>query len=176
MSSNLSVAEVLSNLEQRVVFLREQEAFHGEQEAHHREQEVLHREQRALHAAELEKVMQSLEAFRAVSASAVDLAVPPAPRSRPAAVDVAKLPSSGRLMVSRLVRLAVESPELAEPFGATAVAAETSRRFRDHLREPIRPRTASDVLRRMLAEGELRLAHKGRALHEALYTRKRTGP
>ena len=169
MSSNLSVAEVLSNLEQRVVFHREQEAFHGEQEA-------LHREQRALHAAELEKVLQNLEAFRTVSASAVDLAVPPAPKSSPAAIDEAKLPSSGRLMVSRLVRLAVESPELAEPFGATAVAAETNRRFRDHLREPIRPRTASDVLRRMLAEGELRLAHKGRALHEALYTRKRTGP
>jgi hypothetical protein len=176
MSSNLSVAEVLSNLEQRVVFHREQEAFHGEQEAHHREQEGLHREERALHAAELEKVLQNLEAFRTVSASAVGLAVPPAQKSRSAEVDEAKLPSSGRLMVSRLVRLAVESPELAEPFGATAVAAETNRRFRDHLREPIRPRTASDVLRRMLAEGELRLAHKGRAVHEALYTRRRTGP
>lgn len=169
MSSNLSVAEVLSNLEQRVAFHREREAFHGEQEAHHQER-------RALHAAELEKVLQSLEAFRAVSASAVDLAVPPAPKSMPAAVDEAKLPSSGRLMVSRLLRLAVESPDLAEPFGPTAVAAETNRRFRDHLREPVMPRTASDVLRRMLAEGELRLAHKGRALHEALYTRKRTGP
>jgi hypothetical protein len=169
MSSDLSVKEVLSNLEQRVVFHREQEAFHAEQEVHHREQ-------RARHAAELEKVLQSLEGFRTVAASAVDLAVPPPSSSKPVVLDEAELPPPGRLRVSRLLRLVIESPELAEPFGATVVAAEANRRFQDHLHEPVGPRTASDVLRRMLDEGGLQLVREGRPAHEALYTRRRAAP
>jgi hypothetical protein len=165
MSSDLSVKEVLSHLEQRAAFHREQEAFHGEQE-------VYHREQRALHAAELEKVLQSLEGFRAASASAVDLAVPPLAKPQP--MEEVELPPPGRLRVSRLLRLVVASQDLAEPFGASAVAAEANRRFRDHLSEPVGPRTASDVLRRMLDEGELQLARAGRPSHEALYTRRRS--
>ncbi|HEX3551706.1 MAG TPA: hypothetical protein VIA62_00580 [Thermoanaerobaculia bacterium] len=165
MSSKLSVEEVLANLEQRAVFHREQEAFHAQQE-------VLHREERAAHAVELEKVLQSLEAFRTVSASAVELARPLAPKSVAAPVDDATLPPPGRLMVSRLLRLVVQSPGLEEPFGPTAVAAEANRRFPDRLREPVSPRTASDVLRRLLAEGEVQLARDGKAFHEALYQRK----
>jgi hypothetical protein len=166
MSSKLSVEDVLSNLEQRAVFHREQEALHAQKEVHHREQ-------RALHAAELEKVLQSLEAFRALAPSAVELARPLPLKTAPAvAIDEAKLPPSGRLMVSRLIRLAVESPDLPEPFGASAVVAEANRRFADRLREPVGPRTASDVLRRMLAEGEIQLAREGRPSHEALYARR----
>ena len=74
-------------------------------------------------------------------------------------------------MVSRLIRLVVERPGLAEPFGATAVAAEANRRFAACLREPIQVRAASDVLRRMHDEGRIRIARKGKPLHEALYTR-----
>jgi hypothetical protein len=172
MSSKLSVEEVLSNLEDRAVFHREQEAFHARQWEHHQEQQTLH-------AAELEKVLKSLEAFRAVSESAVVLAKPVAPKPVPAPpVPQAKepeLPPPGRLMTSRLLRLAVESPELQEPFSATTVAAETNRRFASHLRSPIGSRTASDVLRRMLAEGQLQLARKGKAFHEAWYQRVRGG-
>ncbi|HEX9942404.1 MAG TPA: hypothetical protein VGG03_10335, partial [Thermoanaerobaculia bacterium] len=80
MSSKLSVEEVLSNLEARAVFHRDQEALHAQQEVHHREQ-------RALHAAELEKVLQSLKAFRAAAPSAVELARSVAPKSVPAAID-----------------------------------------------------------------------------------------
>jgi len=75
-------------------------------------------------------------------------------------------------MVSRLVRLVVERSGLAEPFGASAVAAEANRRFADRLRQPIDQRTASDVLRRMLGEGEIHSARKGKAFHEALYARR----
>ena len=165
MSSKLSVEEVLANLEQRAVALREQEAFHAQQEVHHREQ-------RALCAAELEKVLQSLEAFRTVSATAVDLVRPLAASAVPrGTAEEEELPPPGRLQVSRFLRIVVESPGLEEPFGATAVAEEANRRFADHLRELISPRTASDVLRRMLAEGEIRLARKGKAFHEALYRR-----
>jgi hypothetical protein len=42
MSSKLSVEEVLSNLERRAVFHREQEALHARQAVHHQEQQGLH--------------------------------------------------------------------------------------------------------------------------------------
>lgn len=77
-------------------------------------------------------------------------------------------------MVGRLIRLATESPGLPEPFGPTAVAAEANRRFAGRLPEPVGPRAASDVLRRMLAEGELQLVREGKPFQEALY-RMRSG-
>jgi hypothetical protein len=161
MSSKLSVEDVLSQLEKRAAFHREREAFHSQQEAGHREE-------RTLHAVELEKVLQSLESFRTVAATAVDLTRPAA--AKPIA-DEQELPPPGRLQISRLLRSVILSPALPEPFGASAVAAEANRRIRDRL-PPIDRRTASDVLRRMLAEGAIRLAREGKAFHEALYTRR----
>jgi hypothetical protein len=170
MSSKVSVEEVLSNLEQRAVFHREQEAFHAQQEVHHREQ-------RAAHAAELAKVLESLEAFRAAAPAALELAKPVPSKQAPApAAEEANLPPPGRLMVGRLLRLAVHSPELPEPFSPSAVAAEANRRFAGRLEKPIGTRTASDTLRQMLAEGTVQLARKGGAAHQALYKRRpRTG-
>lgn len=164
MSSKLSVEEVLANLERRAVFHREQETVHAEQEIHHREQ-------RELHAAELTKVLQSLESFRAVAAEAVDLARLPVAKPVPAAAEE-KIPPPGRLRISRMLRLAVFSADLEEPFGATALAKAANRRFAGHLEQPVGLRTASDVLRRMLAEGEVQLAREGKAFHEALYSRR----
>ena len=40
MSSKLSIEKVLTNLEEREVFLRRQQAFHAQQEVHHREQQA----------------------------------------------------------------------------------------------------------------------------------------
>lgn len=170
MSSKLSVDEVLSNLEARAVFHREQEAFHAAREVHHREQ-------KAVHAAELVKVQENLEAFRSVAATAVELATPVATeKSAAPAVEEPKLPAPGRLMVGKLVWLAVKDPRMPEPFGPKAVAAETYRRFRDRLSKPIDGRTASDVLRRMRTAGEIELVRKGTAFHEALYRRKGRPP
>jgi hypothetical protein len=163
MSAKLSVAEVLSNLEARADFHRKREAFHAEQEAHHRDQ-------RATHAAELEKVLQSLETFRAVSSTALDLARQPLVHREHIATQI-EVPRSGRLMGSRLIRSVVERWAGSEPFGAAAVAQEVNRLFRDHLRRPVDERNASDVLRRMKREGLLHLARKGKAFHEALYAR-----
>jgi hypothetical protein len=167
MGSKLSVDEVLSNLERRAVFHREQEALHARQAAHHQEQQ-------ALHGAELEKVLQSLEAFRMVAASAVDLAqaLPPVASSPAPAVDAAVLPPPGRKMVARLLKLVLESSDLPEPFGPTAVAAEANRRFAERLSKPVEARTASDVLRRVAAEGGIELVREGLPFHEALYKRK----
>ncbi len=158
MSPKLSVEELLSTLEQRAVSLREEEAVHARQEAHHREQ-------RALLAAELEKVTQNLEALRTVVSATADLVK----RTKPVAVP--DLPPPGRLMVGKLLRMVVEDGGLQEPFSPAAVAAEANRRFADRLRKPIDPRTASDVLRRLLAEGRIRLARAGRGTQGALYTR-----
>jgi hypothetical protein len=167
MSSKLSVEDVLAHLETRAVFHREQEALHAQQETHHQEQKVFH-------AAELERVLASLEAFRTVATQAVDLARPLAAAAA-ATVEEEKLPPPGRLMVSRLLRLTVATSNLPEPFSPTAVAAEANRRFAQRLKKPIGSRTASDVLRRLVGEGELQVAREGKAFHEALYAKRRPG-
>lgn len=164
MSSKLSVEEVLANLEERLSFHRAQEALHAQQEAHHQKQ-------RAVHAAEVAKVQQNLDAFRAVIPSVMELAAPARTRSGNAMPQVA-MPPAGRLMVSRLLRQIALSPALAEPFGPTSLAAEANRAFSDRLPRPIGRRTASDVLRRMLAAGEIQLSRDGKAFHEALYVRR----
>lgn len=162
MSSKLSVAEVLGSLEARAAFHREREAFHAAQEEQHRQE-------RARHAAELEKVLHNLEAFRSVSASAVEL-VQQGSSQEPAEPPV-KGPASGRLMVSRFIRTVVESRPEGEPFGASAVAAEVNRRFGDRLKKPIDTRAASDVLRRMSNARRIRLVRPGKAFSEAMYAR-----
>src|SRR5436305_12186742 len=98
MGSKLSVDEVLSNLERRAEIHREQAAVHAGHAAHHQEQQ-------ALHETELEKVLQSLEAFRGVAAPAVDLAqaLPPAVSSAASAIDPAMLPHPARKLVARLL-------------------------------------------------------------------------
>jgi len=170
MSSKLSIEDMLSQLEKREALHREREAFHAEQEVLHEQQQAHHREQRAVHAAELEKVRQSLATFRAAAASAVDLVGPVEPPAPPPVEP--KLPRPGRKFVSGLLQMAVASAELQEPFGPAAVAAEANRRFQAHLKEPVGPRTASDVLRRLAREGELQLVRKGKAHIEALYKRR----
>jgi hypothetical protein len=166
MSAKISVEEVLATLEQRAVFHREQEALHAQKAAQHQAEQ-------ARHAAELEKVTKSLEEFRAVAAAAVELAQPvPANADSPSEQEEIELPPPGRLMVSRLIRRIVERSGLAEPFSASAVAAEANRRFAARLRKPVHQRAASDVLRRMLAEGEISSSQEGKAFHEALYTRR----
>lgn len=164
MSSKLSVAEVLTNLEARAAFHREREAFHAQQEEQHRVE-------RARHAAELEKVLHNLETFRAASSSAVELVQQPHSQAPAPAEPQVKAPASGRMMVSRFIRSVVESREEGEPFGASAVTAEVNRRFADRLRRPIDTRMASDVLRRMNNARQIHLVRPGKAFSEALYAR-----
>src|SRR5947208_7500897 len=117
MSSELSVAGVLTKLEARTAHHREQQAFHAQQETHHREQ-------RALHEAELEKVQANLEAFRSVAATAVDLAAQ-APAAEPPATSIDIESGWGRLMVSRMIRVVVDSQVAGgEPYGGADIAEE----------------------------------------------------
>lgn len=167
MSAKLSVEDVLSTLEARAVFHRDREAFHAEQEVHHREQ-------RALHAAELARVHESLESFRAAAPTALELARERVGQESAPAPELAvqeDFTASGRTLGSRRIRRVVESWEPQKPFGPTEVAAEVNRRYRGQLRKSIGTRAASDVLRRMSSEGRIDLVRPGKAFHEALYQR-----
>jgi hypothetical protein len=137
---------------------------------------VHHREQRALHAAELARVEESLESFRAAAPTALELArerVGPVqesvPTPDPAALEI--LTASGRTPGSRRIRRVVANWDPEKPFGPTEVAGEVNRRYRGQIRKPIGTRAASDVLRRMHAEGKIVLVRPGKAFHEALYRR-----
>lgn len=161
LSSQLSVAQVLANLEAQM-------ALHREREAHHAAQEAFHREQRAVHAAEYETVARHYEAFKASAGGAAEIAArtsaPPEPPREMARPDGPTLPS-------RLVARVVAEIPAGESFGPSRVVAEVNRRFRGELRRPIDSRLASTALRRLLAEGRLRLVEKGTAHHEAVYRR-----
>ncbi|HYU33620.1 MAG TPA: hypothetical protein VEW48_15825 [Thermoanaerobaculia bacterium] len=163
MSTQLSVAQVLVNLEAQM-------AFHKEQESHHAQQEIFHREQQALHAAEYAKVAKHYEAFKATAEAAAEIAAavpakePPRPDEPP--------PSRGKpTRPSRLVARLVAGLPAGETFAPSGVAAEVNRRYGRELRKPLDSRLASTILRRLLAEGEIRLVEKGAAHHEALYTK-----
>jgi hypothetical protein len=159
MSTSLSVAQVLANLEKKLAFHRDQETLHAKQEA-------FHREQRAVHGAEIEKVAQHLEAFKAVAIPAAELATPPAPPPPPEEPDLGANP-----LISRLVSRVVASRPPDETFGASHIAAEVNRRYPTKLRRPVDPRTVSSALRRLRDTGHLHLVREGRAHHEALYAK-----
>jgi hypothetical protein len=161
LSAKLSVEEILTHLEKQM-------AFHKQKEEHHAAQEAFHREQKALHAAEHEAIVRHYEAFKETAGTAVEIAVR---TGMSAKASVRDLPP-GRLVVrSRLVaKLIAELPD-GELFQASTLAAEVNRRFREALREPADSRLVSAALRRMAANGIIRLAEKGSAHREARYVK-----
>jgi hypothetical protein len=161
MSAELSVSQVLANLEAQM-------AFHRERETHHAEQEAVHREKRDGHAAEYETVARHYEAFKASAGAATEIALRTVV---PAAAPPEEAPPAGPTMPHKLVARAVAAFPAGEVFSPSRVAAEVNRRFARELRKPIDPRLASTALRRLLALGRIRLKQKGAPHHEALYTR-----
>jgi hypothetical protein len=163
LSSDLSVAQVLANLERQVAFYKEKVAYHTEQEA-------FHREQRAVNAAELETVSKHYEAFKATAEGAAAVAartVAPPPKQQPAAPPVPVTPLRPHKLVARLV---AELPQ-GEVLTASKVAAEVNRRYRSELKKPIDRPLASVCLRRMAADGRVRLVKKGTAHIQAVYSK-----
>jgi hypothetical protein len=161
MSKSLSVEQMLAHLETRIASLRERRAFHAGQEAHHREH-------LALYDAELQTVLARFEAFKAAAEAAAEV-VRTSAQERPANEAIPQF--GNRPMVSRLVARVVEGWPEGQELGARAVAAEVNRRYRDVLKKPIRPGTASVVLRRLRKAGRIRQVRPGKALYEALYVR-----
>lgn len=162
MSSKLSIAQVVSNMESRLAFHRQQEAFHSQKAIHHREQQTMH-------AAEMEKLHASLESFKTAAESLAGLAEQPIPGQKPAqeAPDL----GTGQPKAAKVIRAVVKSYDEGEQFGANAIAAEVNRRHPDKLDAPVDSRTVSVVLRRMRSERKIHLVRQGKPHHEALYSR-----
>lgn len=162
MSKSLSVEQMLTHLEARIASLRERRAFHAEQEAYHRDQ-------LALHDAELQKVLERFEAFKAAAEAAAEVALPPAPAAPPEE----PIPTFGnRPMVSRLVTRVVESWPEGEELGAKAVATEVNRRYQEALKKPVTPGMVSVTLRRLRNARRIQQVRPGKALFEAVYVRE----
>ena len=170
MSTSFSVAEILARLEARIAHHEQQMGFHQQQEVHHREQS-------AAHGAELEKVRQHFESFKAAALPAADLAgvpVAPMPAGEEKPEDLREFVGK-RILVSKLIMRAIDHFGDDATFGANGVAAETNRRYYNQLKKPVDARKVSVVLRRLRDAGELHQVKPGGAAHEALYTKQRPG-
>ncbi len=169
MSAELSVGEVLAKLEAQM-------AYHRERAAHHAELETFHRERRAGHTAEYETVARHYDAFKATAGAAAEIAVrstvpaPPSPEPPPPAPEE-EAPPARILLSSRLVARAVDQWPAGEPFTATRLAAEVNRLYPRELRKPVDPRLTATTLRRLVAQGRVRLVQAGVPYHEAVYSR-----
>lgn len=166
MTTNLSIGQMLAQLERKIAHHRKQGAFHAEQEA-------LHREQKALHDAELQTALERFEAFQAAAAAAGELverdqriAAPPPP-----AEPKGSLANYRGMAVGQLVTLLLESKTPDETFGASALTEEINRRWGSKLPRRVSSRSVSVTLRRWAAAGRLRLVRDGKAYQESLYTK-----
>ncbi|MFY9821748.1 MAG: DUF3253 domain-containing protein [Thermoanaerobaculia bacterium] len=160
MNPNLSVAQLMANLEAQIAHFESQEALHAQQAA-------FHREQQQLNASELAKARERYEAFKAAATAIGETAhhAAIADASRQAEED-ARLPIT---TISGLIARVVEAKPAGETFGPTTVAQEINARFGKRLRRPLDGRAVSVTLRRLEADGRIHLVQKGRAFHEALY-------
>lgn len=161
MDPNLSIAQVLSDLERQI-------DHHASQEAFHTQQEAFHRGERTVHAEALGKVRERYEVFKAAVTAAGEV-VQSRPPARPAVED--KDIGDRRMPLSKLVGRVVTRKGLDETFTPTALARELNERFATNLRRPVDGRAVSAPLRRLLAQGRLRLVKEGGAAHEAIYAR-----
>lgn len=160
MTSDLSVAQILRDLETKI-------AEHRTQRDHHAEQEVLHRERKDHHEAELERLSQRFEGFKEMAAAVLEVVTPgltPQP-----AVDMADL---GRAPALSAMVTAVVGSVTSGAFGATWVTAEIERRYGKRLKGKIESASVAAKLRRMQAAGQLHQVRGGRPYHEALYSKE----
>ena len=156
MASDLSITQILVDLEAQIRQLESQEAFHAQQEE-------LHREQRALRAADLLKIRERYETFRAAATAAGEVVR----RLKVEGADDAAPPATISKMVGRIIDAKLEG----ERFTSSAMAEEVNETFAKRLRGPVSGRTVSVALRRMAARGELEVVREGKAFHEAVYAK-----
>lgn len=165
MNTELSLATILSSLEAQIAHHREQEALHAERAA-------FHQEQRSEHAAELERLVQLFESFKASAATAAELAarfpVPPAAKS---VAPADGLPAGRKPSISIAVQKAIEGMPPGQPFGPQAVMEEVNRRYAGRLRRPVDMRQVSVSLRWLAATGRIVRLQKGRPHWESKYAR-----
>jgi hypothetical protein len=156
MSSDLSIAQVLADLEAQVQQLEGQVALHAQQE-------VFHRDQRALRADELARIRERYETFKAAAAAAGEVVR----RVKVEGADGSAPPATISKMVARII----EGKLTGERFTPSEMAGEVNETFAKRLRRPVSSRTASVTLSRLAALGYLNLVRKGKAFHEAIYAK-----
>jgi hypothetical protein len=156
MSSDLSIGQVLTDLEAQVKQLESEEAFHARQEA-------FHQEQRALRAGELAPIRERYEAFKAAAEAAGELVR----RVKVEGADESAPPATISKMIARILEGKVDGEKLT----ATAMALEVNQVFAKRLRRPVSNRTASVALRRLADLGHIHVVRAGRAFHEAIYAK-----
>jgi hypothetical protein len=163
MDTNVSIAQVLSEMETQI-------GHHEGQEAFHAQQEVFHHDQRALHAETLAKVRDRYEAFRTAVTAAGEVVQLRPPAAAPAEL---VLPDDRPITLTKLAGRLIASKGQDETFTPTGVARELNQRFSAKLRRPADGRALSVCLRRLLSQGRLRLVKKGGAVHEAVYGQRK---
>jgi hypothetical protein len=163
-SLNLSITQMLAQLESRV-------AHHEKQQAVHSEQEALHRDKAAFHKDQLEAARAHLEAFRSASVAAGELLVSDTSVATltpgPDDVDIRRKKSLSRMMA----RVVEELPPDAV-FGATSVTAAIQKRWGAKLRRQPDPRSVATTLRRWAMDDRLDQVREGRAHNEGLYRKR----
>ncbi|HEX3127255.1 MAG TPA: hypothetical protein VH394_07980 [Thermoanaerobaculia bacterium] len=163
MSKNPSVTQILAGLETQISYFEGQVPFHARQEAFHRaERERCESELAALR-----------ERYEALKAAPVALDEPVQQVRKPSApVPKAEKDGGSTAPLKHLVYWAALAKAEGDTFGATAVAQEVNKRYAKRLRQPVNVRSVSIMLSRLASEGVLQLVSKGKARHEALYSRR----
>ena len=163
MSRNLSVAQILADLETQIAYFEAQVPFHSRQEA-------VHRGERERCESELANLRERYEAFKTASAAAgevVQRGRGPGGRAPEVEKDDGR-PTSTKNLIARVVSAKTQE----DIFGATAVAQEVNQRFAKRLHQPVNVRSVSVTLSRLASEGVLKIVREGKAHHEALYSRR----
>src|SRR5215218_7666747 len=132
MSSTLSIAAALAQMEAKIAHHKAQHEHHAAQEAHLARQQAFHAEQKAVHEAEHRKAIERYEAFKAASASIGEMIVdekPETPPPPPEAIDVGNW-----RWLSKMMSLVIEHKAPDEVFGASALIQEIQKRWGPKLR------------------------------------------
>jgi hypothetical protein len=159
---NLSVSQVLAQLEARV-------AHHQKQQALHAEKEAAHRDKAEFHQARLDAAQAHLEAFRAASVAAGDLLESDKSVAAPPAWPADEIEVNRKRALNRMMARVLEDLEPDATFGATSLTRVIQARWGAKLRRQPDPRSVATTLRRWAAAGGIVQVREGRAHHEGLY-------
>lgn len=164
MSKELSLQEMLADLERRLEFHRAQEGIHAQKE-------VLHRDERVRHAAEVEATAQQLSVLREAASSAETFLRQAAPLPAPAGAATVKPAEAVPRQASKMVAQVVRDWPADRSLTATAVAGEVNRRFAEALRRPVSLPTVARTLHRFKTAGTIRIVRAGVSHKESIFKR-----
>ena len=165
MSANLSISQMLAQLEARV-------AHHEKQQTLHSEQEALHRDKAEFHKAQLDAARAHLDAFRSASVAAGDLLVNDKSVAAPSPLPVQDVEIHRKKALSRMMARIIEELPPDTVFGPTHLTYAIQKRWGPRLRRQPDRRSVATTLRRWALDGRLEQVREGRAHREGLYRKK----